>query len=150
MTTLIASVLQAMPFYIFSCFKVPEAACNKLDVIARSFWWGHEVGNRTLHLIKWDTICQPRNRGGLGLKKFKTINQALLATQYWRLQQSPDSLIAKTYKAKYFPRTTLKDHKTKPHHSWIWRNVANPSLVSLKEGRWVIGDGHRISLTHLD
>ena len=30
-TTLIASVLQAMPLYVFSCFKVPEATCKKLD-----------------------------------------------------------------------------------------------------------------------
>lgn len=139
-----------MPLYIFFCFNVLEATCNKLNAIARSFWWEHEVGSRKLHLIKWDTICQPRNIEGLGLKNFKTINQALLAKQYWRLQQSPNSLLAKTYKAKYFPRTTLKDHKTKPHHSWIWRNMANPSLASLKEGHWVIRDGHQIPLTHLD
>ena len=30
-TTLIVSVLQAMPLYVFSCFKVPEATCKKLD-----------------------------------------------------------------------------------------------------------------------
>ena len=44
-TTLISSVLQAMPLYTFSDFKVPKAVCNKLDAITRSFWWGHEIGN---------------------------------------------------------------------------------------------------------
>lgn len=57
-------MLQAMPLYVFSYFKVPEATCKKLDSIARSFWWGHEVGEKKLHLINWDTICQARSKGG--------------------------------------------------------------------------------------
>jgi len=35
--TLIASVLQAMPLYSFSCLKIPETICNKLDAITRAF-----------------------------------------------------------------------------------------------------------------
>ena len=62
--TLISSVLQSMPLYSFSCFKIPEAVCNKLDAITRAFWWGHNPGERKLHLINWDTICQPKARGG--------------------------------------------------------------------------------------
>ena len=30
-TTLIASVLQSLPLYSFSCFKVPDAVCSKMD-----------------------------------------------------------------------------------------------------------------------
>ena len=82
------------------------------------------------------------------MKHFNTFNQALLAKQYWRIQKSPNSLLAKTYKAKYFPRTTLQDYKPKSHQSWIWRNLANPSHNLLRKGRWKIGDGHYIPLTH--
>lgn len=74
----------------------------------------------------------------------------MLAKQYWRIQQSPNSLLVKTCKAKYFPRTTLQDYKPKSHHSWVWRNLANPSHDLLKEGRRKIGDGHHIPLTHPD
>ena len=45
-TTLISSVLQSFPLYTFSCFKVPESICNKMDAIVRSFWWGHETGEK--------------------------------------------------------------------------------------------------------
>ena len=38
-TTLIALVLQSIPLYTFSCFKVPETICNKLDTTIRAFWW---------------------------------------------------------------------------------------------------------------
>ena len=36
-STLISSVLQSMPLYSFSCFRIPEAVCNKLNAITRAF-----------------------------------------------------------------------------------------------------------------
>ena len=50
-TTLIHLVVQSLPLYTFSCFRVPESICNKLDPITRSFWWGHDQGVRKLHLL---------------------------------------------------------------------------------------------------
>lgn len=59
-TILISSVLQAMPLYTFSCFRVPDAMCKKLDAFTRAFWWGHEVGTRKLHLVNWEKIVNLR------------------------------------------------------------------------------------------
>ena len=42
------------------------------------------MGDKKLHLINWNKIYQPRVRGGLGIKKFNLINQALVAKQFWR------------------------------------------------------------------
>ena len=67
------------------------------------------MGDKKLDLINWDKICQPRERGGLGIKNFNLINQALVAKQFWRIQHCPNSLLAKTFKAKYFPRSSLRD-----------------------------------------
>ncbi|KAK7859096.1 putative ribonuclease h protein, partial [Quercus suber] len=64
-TTLIAFVLQSLPLYSFSCFKVSDAVCSKMDFIIRAFWWGHDYGERKLHLINWDRISQPKRMGGL-------------------------------------------------------------------------------------
>ena len=50
-STLISSVLQSLPLYTFSCFKVPEAICNKLDSTIRDFWWGHDHGVKKIHLL---------------------------------------------------------------------------------------------------
>ena len=41
--------------------------------------------------------------GGIGLKKFSLVNQAMLAKQFWRISHNPQSLVAKTFKAEYFP-----------------------------------------------
>ena len=85
-TTLISSTLQSMPLYTFSCFKVPESICNKMDAIFRAFWWGYDPNTRKMHLLNWDKICRPRREGGLGLKKFSMMNQSMLAKQFWRIK----------------------------------------------------------------
>ena len=62
-STLISSVLQALPLYTFACFKVPDTICNKMDSIVRSFWCEHEQGERNLHLIGWESVCQSKGDG---------------------------------------------------------------------------------------
>ena len=148
--TLIAFVLQAMPLYSFSCFQIPKSICNKLDAITRAFWWGHDLGDRKLHLISWDKICQPKYRGGIGLKNFSLVNQAMIAKQFWRIQHNPNSLLARTFQRKYCTSNSLRDYKPKPNHSWIWKNIVVPQNSSLHQGRWLIGSGHHIHLIHPD
>lgn len=132
-----------------ACFKVPESICNKMDEITRAFWWGHDSGVRKMHLINWDRVCNPKRDGGMGLKKFSLINQAMLVKQYWRISQNPHSLISRTFKARYFPRGTIHDSKPKAHHSWFWGNIISSKNNKLKEGKWLIGSGHDIPLDHL-
>ena len=107
-----------MSLYSFACFIVPESICDQMDATIRNFWWGHDSNSRKLHLVGWDGICNAKGKGGLGFRKFSTLNQAMLAKQFRRIQNSPNSLLARTYKAKYYPRNTLKESKPKPQHSW--------------------------------
>jgi hypothetical protein len=59
--TLFNSVLHSIPIYTFSVFKAPQAICKKLDSIIDAFWWGHDLGQKKLHLTHWDTITKPKN-----------------------------------------------------------------------------------------
>ena len=117
-----------MPMYIFTCFKVPEAICNKMDAISRAFWWGHDLGEKKMHLVSWDKVCKPKREGGLGLRKFGLMNKSMLAKQLWRISQ-----ISKTFKAKYFPNTSIHECSSKPHHSWFWRAIINQKK---KHSKW--------------
>ena len=148
--TLISSVLQSLPLYTFSCFKVPDSMCKKLDTIVRSFWWGHEPSTRKLHLINWGIVCKPKRLGGIGFKNFNLFNQAMIAKQFWRIQDNPNSLLTRTFKKKYFPGCSLREYQHKSHHSWVWRNITKAQCSSLHHGRWLIADGNQIPLSHPD
>ena len=85
--TLIKSVMQAMPIYSMSIHRLPKDTCNRIDRIIRDFWLGNIADVRKLHTIAWDTICQPKEARGVGIRKTEQFNQALLAKQYWRITQ---------------------------------------------------------------
>ena len=36
-TTLTSSILQSLPLYTFSCFRVPKQVCTKMDAIVQAF-----------------------------------------------------------------------------------------------------------------
>ena len=86
----------------------------------------------------------------LVLGSYSTFNQAMLTKQFWRIQNSPDSLLARTFKAKYFTKTHLQGYIPKPNHSWTWKNIVKPQFAELGKGRWLVGSGHQISLNHPD
>ena len=101
-----------------------------------------------MHLIRWNKICNTKSKGGLGFKRFSDFNLAMLAKQYWKIHNNPNSLLTRTYKAKYFLRTPIKEYAPKSYHSWTWRAIANPQSTELHQGRWIVGAGHQIPLTH--
>jgi len=37
---LIKAIVQAIPIYTMSCFKLPVGLCNELESLIRKFWWG--------------------------------------------------------------------------------------------------------------
>jgi hypothetical protein len=78
-TVLIKSTAAAIPTYAISTFLLPSSFCKTLDLRFKDFWWGFPLDKfRNLCLKSWDSICLPRNQGGLGLRKMITTNLALI------------------------------------------------------------------------
>jgi hypothetical protein len=50
----------------------------------------------------------------MGLRNFHNFNMAILAKQAWSFMTKLDTLVAKIYKATYFPNSTLFDS-----HIWF-------------------------------
>lgn len=46
---LIKAVVQAIPTYIMSCFKLLAKLINEINGIISRFWWGETGGTRGIH-----------------------------------------------------------------------------------------------------
>lgn len=63
-----------------------------------------DVGNdeaRKIHWVKWDKVCQSREKGGLGIHNLKVFNTALLGRWCWRLKVEREGLWFKVLCHKY-------------------------------------------------
>ena len=76
----------------------------------------------------------------------KLFNLALLAKQGWRILSNPNSLMARVYKAKYFPYNDILNAKLGSNLSYAWRSIFNSLEVIIKGTRWRVGNGKRIHI----
>ena len=76
--TLINSFLTTLPIYLLSFFRIPIKVVQKIVTIQRNFLWGGDIEANKIPWVKWDTICLPKNKGGLGIKDLIKFNEALL------------------------------------------------------------------------
>ncbi|XP_031120574.1 uncharacterized protein LOC116023707 [Ipomoea triloba] len=90
---------------------------------------GHEqvlVGfwnERGIHWKAWDKLCIPKKYGGLGFKDLRAFNLAMLGKQAWRFLTRPQSLVARVYKARYFPKSSFVDAALGSNPSFCWRSI---------------------------
>lgn len=75
---LIKAVLNNLPVYYLSLFRMPKKVANRIIQMQRRFFWGKEAGARGGCLIAWEVIQRPIDQGGLGIGDILIRNAALL------------------------------------------------------------------------
>ncbi|XP_028230401.1 leucine-rich repeat receptor-like kinase protein THICK TASSEL DWARF1 [Glycine soja] len=80
---------------------LPRKVADKLIGIQRSFLWGEGSEQRKIAWVKWETICLPKQKGGLGIKDIRTFNKALLGKWRWDLFHQSKELWARILASKY-------------------------------------------------
>ncbi|MCH90777.1 ribonuclease H protein, partial [Trifolium medium] len=151
--TLINSVLSSLPLYFFSFFKAPACVIKELVSIQRNFLWGGGLDRKKVCWVSWDRICQPKDKGGLGLKNLELFNASLLCKWKWRCLIDK---VAPWYELLRFRYGSLvanvlyeEGREMLKHASIWWRDLW--SIGSEDEGGWfgnninnVLGDGNEI------
>ncbi|XP_019200193.1 PREDICTED: uncharacterized protein LOC109193819 [Ipomoea nil] len=86
--------------------------------------FGGGTGNdKGIHWKAWDRLCVPKKYGGFGFKDLRAFNLAMLGKQAWRFLTAPESLAARVYKARYFPKSTFYEASLGNCPSYCWRSI---------------------------
>lgn len=81
--TLIKGVLSNDTVYNTLLYKAPVKVVYTIKKFQRDFLW--EGGRQKKdHLIKWETVVQPKEYGGIGMGRIKEHNVALMGKWLWR------------------------------------------------------------------
>lgn len=71
---LLNSVLNAIPIFYLSYLKIPEKVVKEVIHIQRNFLWGGVGGGRKICWVNWKKVCQPKSKGGLGVRDVRLVN----------------------------------------------------------------------------
>ncbi|XP_026433561.1 uncharacterized protein LOC113331002 [Papaver somniferum] len=89
---LLKCILCSLPIYYFSLFKAPVSVIKILEKKMKNFLWENGIGSKVSHLINWGLVCADKERGGLGMRNLKIMNQCMLAKWCWRFGQDKNRL----------------------------------------------------------
>ncbi|GKA28887.1 RNA-directed DNA polymerase, eukaryota, reverse transcriptase zinc-binding domain protein [Tanacetum coccineum] len=128
--TLLKSVLSSIPLYHMSIYKAPLGVLNKLEVIRRNFFNGHDGSIRKATWFNWDKALASKKNGGLGVSSFFAQNHALLFKWVWRFYTDKSSLWSSFIKAMHGSHGAIGD-SSQFHNRSTWRDILN-ACQSLK------------------
>jgi hypothetical protein len=141
---LIKSVAQSIPTYCMSTFLLPTTLGEELQRMINSFWWG--TNRRQGRGINWDKLTMRKEYGGMGFRHFFGFNLAMLGKQGWKLLTNQDTIVARIYKAKYYPNTDFLGARLGHNPSYVWRSIFASQVLVRGGQRWRIGNGKNIAV----
>ncbi|CAN1177290.1 Putative ribonuclease H protein At1g65750 [Linum perenne] len=125
---------------------LPSDTCKEIDKRIWSFVWGSSSEERKVHLVSWETICTPKDKGGLGLRHSKVLNLAYLTKLAFLFFRNPDLLWVKVLQGKYFKE--LADGLVPSHRacqSALWRGICKAWPLMMMGARSGIRSGKETS-----
>ena len=75
---------------------------------------------KKVHLVNWESVCISKDKGGLGIRKARDQNAALLTKLGWKILNDKETLILHT---KYLKHHTLYTWPLKKTSSHYWKNI---------------------------
>ncbi|GAU16627.1 hypothetical protein TSUD_325750 [Trifolium subterraneum] len=146
--TLLKSVLTSLLVYALSIFKAPSGTISAIESLLIKFFWGGSEDSRKTSWINWKTISLRKEYGGLGVRKLREFNLALLGKWCWRMLVDREGLWFRVLATRYeVERGRLRDGGRRGS-SW-WREITHiRDGGGGIEGRWFgeyiskkVGDG---------
>lgn len=91
-------------------------------------------------------MCLTKEEGAMGFKNLHAYNLAMLAKQGWRLISNPTSLIARLYKAIYFPRGSFLTAEKGEAPSFSWKSILDAKHILQAGLLWKINSGAQVNI----
>jgi hypothetical protein len=94
---------------MLSLYLAPSSVLKKMDIYRKRVMWYGGSNNKKYYLVNWDSICTPKDSGGLGILNLICMNISLLTKWLWKLEKEEglwQTIVKKYMKSK--PLCVLK------------------------------------------
>lgn len=125
--TLINSILNSIPIYFLSFYKIPKIMLQQLIKIQRNFLWSSGADSRGISRVGWFDMCRSREAGGLGIKFLTVFNESLMCKWKWRFLTYKDTIWRPILEFRYGALTNCVlsnvSHTAKSKSFLWWRDI---------------------------
>lgn len=80
---------------------LPKCVTHSIDKCQWQFLQGNSPEQKKIHKVKWEKVCRERNKGGLGIRKMRPFNKAMIAKQTWLIVKNDESLSMRILACNY-------------------------------------------------
>lgn len=120
---LVQTVSFAIANYWLQCFPIPKAILHKLNTACRSFVWSNSTSPSRKSPIAWQTVCKPKNKGGMNVIDLECWNSITLMKHLWDLSLKTDSLWVKWMHMYFIKGQMLSNMEVHNSSSWIFKRI---------------------------
>jgi hypothetical protein len=139
---LINACLSSIPLYMLSFYRLPVGAHKRFNIYRSRFLWQEEQGVRKYHLVDWETVCTPKDLGGLGILNQDMMNIGLLCKWLWKLENE-SGMWQDILKKKYLQKETMSQIEEKPGVSQLWSGLVKVKEIFYKFCKRIVVSGNK-------
>lgn len=129
-----------------SSFQLRKKDTDRLNGAALNFFWGFKDEKKRIHLLGKRKVSKPVKEGSLGFKDLNLVNKALLAKQFWRVVEKPESIVSKWVSHKYLSQDSNLQIRRSTLQSLVWKGVVANADIITRDLRWKMGNGRKINI----
>ena len=108
--------------------------------------WGDGAIERKPHLVRWETVCLDKRKGGLGVNCFSTLNKALLCKWSCRFANKRGVFWNQVNKGKHGEdRGGWCSREVKDGYGvGLWKTIRKEWHIVSTKLSFVVGNGRRV------
>ncbi|KAJ4786479.1 RNA-directed DNA polymerase (reverse transcriptase)-related family protein [Rhynchospora pubera] len=143
---LLKSVLLSLPVYYMSMENIPKGLIKQMESLIAKFFWGKTDQTRYMAFVAWRKICQPVERGGLGVRQLDIFGDALFLKMVWAMISSEDKIWVKVCRGKYYHNLGFWRATNVAGASSLWRHVVKKRDFFKYNVNWQLFDGKKVEV----
>ncbi|XP_043717944.1 uncharacterized protein LOC122665876 [Telopea speciosissima] len=139
---LVRTVMGSIPVHNFSVYLWPVDTIEVMERWIRNFIWTGDADCSKAITVRWDSLCKPKKEGGLGVRRLRDLNLALIAKLAWTIYTDQSTfatfLRGHLVKADGTLKTAVGTSTLLPGLRRVW------DFIRAAE-RWVVGTGNSVN-----
>ncbi|XP_074278284.1 uncharacterized protein LOC141601876 [Silene latifolia] len=120
---LITSVIFGIHNFWGASILLPKGIAKKIHKICKDFLWGIDDGKRRLVFKSWESLCRPRQEGGVDIKEILSWNKAHMMGWILKLDSAAPNIWVQWVNAYILKSVNFWSFQITAAHSWFWGNI---------------------------